>query len=94
MPMTNEERAEYASAACDEYSNQKEGRPDYDEPATIASDLICDLLHMIRAHGDDPARALRMAVTNFVAEEIDGEGGQLDPDINPFVHETFFTPRA
>lgn len=85
MPMNNEERAEHAVFACDAYSNSKEGNPSYDEPSTIAADLICDLLHMIRAHGDEPSRKLRTAITNFVAEELDEDGACLDPDIAPFI---------
>jgi hypothetical protein len=48
MPMTNEERAEYAGAAVAEYLSMK-GEP-HDLPAEDheISDLICDLLH----HGD------------------------------------------
>lgn len=89
MPMTNEERADYAAAAVDEYSRVKEGRPDSDEASTLASDLICDLLHLIRAHGDDPAQKLRCAVTNFVAEEGEDDEMNLDPDIGPFVCTAF-----
>ncbi len=77
MPMTNEERAEYAAAAADAYSNAKEGQPDYDTPEDIAADLICDLLHLIRAHDADPIKKLKSAVTNFLCEEEGGDGADM-----------------
>lgn len=69
MPMNNEERAEHAAHALDKYGISKEGRPDYDDPVDQAADLICDLMHLIRAHGGDPMAKLQTATTNFEAEE-------------------------
>lgn len=68
MP-TNEERGEWAAYALDEYGIKKEGKADYDAAVDMAADLICDLFHLIRAHGGDPIKKLEMAQTNFEAEE-------------------------
>ena len=68
--ITNADRAEYAAYALDQYGLHKEGRADYDRPEDMAADLICDLLHLIRAHDvEDPLRMLQTARMNFVAEE-------------------------
>ena len=69
MSPTNEDRAEWAAFALDEYGKRKEGRGDYDDAVHMAADLICDLLHLIRDHGSDPLQKLSMAQTNFEAEE-------------------------
>lgn len=73
MP-TNEERAEWAAHALDEYGLQKEGDAEYDNPEDMAADLICDLLHLIAAHCDDKTalQKLAMAQTNYEAER-DGD---------------------
>jgi hypothetical protein len=68
--ITNADRAEYAAYALDQYALHKEGRADYDRPEDMAADLICDLLHLIRAHDvEDPIRMLETARMNFEAEE-------------------------
>ena len=68
--ITNADRAEYAAHALDQYGLHKERRSDYDRPEDMAADLICDLLHLIRAHDvEDPLRMLETARMNFVAEE-------------------------
>lgn len=69
MPMNNAERAEYAKQGLIQYCFEKEGAAGYDNPIDEAADLICDLLHFIRAEGGDPVKKLAMAVTNFEAEE-------------------------
>ena len=68
--ITNADRGEYAAYALDQYGLHKEGRADYDRPEDMAADLICDLLHLIRAHDvEDPIRMLQTARMNFEAEE-------------------------
>ena len=68
--IANADRAEYAAYALDQYGLHKEGRADYDRPEDMAADLICDLLHLVRAHDvDDPLRMLETARVNFEAEE-------------------------
>jgi hypothetical protein len=68
--ITNADRSEHAAYALDQYGLHKEGRADYDRPEDMAADLICDLLHLIRAHDvDDPFRMLETARMNFIAEE-------------------------
>jgi hypothetical protein len=68
--ITNANRAEYAAYALDQYGLHKEGRADYDRPQDMAADMICDLLHLVRAHDvEDPLRMLETARTNFEAEE-------------------------
>jgi hypothetical protein len=68
--ITNAGRAEYAAYALDQYGLHKEGRADYDRPEDMPADLICDLLHLIRAHDqDDPIRVLEITRMNFEAEE-------------------------
>ena len=75
--ITNADRAECAAYALDQYGLHKEGRADYDRPEDMAADLICDLLHLIRAHDvEDPLRMLETARMNFVAEEEE----ELRPD--------------
>jgi hypothetical protein len=69
---TNEERAQAAAHGLDAYSEAKEGRADYDDPVDMASDLICDLLHLIRSRDGDPLKKLAMAQTNLEAEEEEG----------------------
>ena len=70
MPkLTNEQRAEWAAHALDAYGRGKEGRADYDAPEDMAADLICDLLHLIRAHDADPIQKIEMAKINFETEE-------------------------
>ena len=69
--MNNDERVEYAAHALDMYGLKKEGRPDYDDPSTQASDLICDLLHLITAHGDDAKEKLAIAVSHFELEQAE-----------------------
>lgn len=64
----NEQRAEYAAFALDEYGIRKEGRSDYDASEDMAADLICDLLHLIEAHGGDAEKSLRVARINYAAE--------------------------
>ena len=74
MLVTNGERAERAAYALDCYAIKKEGQPDYDTPECIATDLICDLLHLIRAHGiDDPLTKLEWAKSHFKAEDRSGQ---------------------
>jgi hypothetical protein len=69
---TNADRAECAAQTLDHYGRIKEGRPDYDAPETMATDLIADLLHLIRAHGlKDPLRMLALAKLHFEAEKTD-----------------------
>ena len=65
----NEFRAECASHALDEYGRVKEGKADYDAPEDMAADLICDLLHLICAHGGDALAKLETAKMHFEAEE-------------------------
>ena len=68
--IANADHAEYAAYALDQYGLDKEGRADYDRPEDMAADLICDLLHLIRAHDvERPLRMLETARMNFVAEE-------------------------
>lgn len=68
--ITNDQRAEWAAFALDEYGRRKEGRANYDVPEGMAADLICDLLHLIRGHGwEEPLEKLEMARTNFEAED-------------------------
>jgi hypothetical protein len=74
MSPTNEERASAAAHGLDAYGFAKEGRDDYDVPEDMATDMICDLMHLIRGHGADPLKALETAKTNFEAEEQE-EGG-------------------
>ena len=73
--ITNADRAEYAAHALDQYGLHKEGRADYDRPEDMAADLICDLLHLIRAHDvEDPLRMLETARIHFEAEEQEQAG--------------------
>lgn len=85
MPMNNKERAEHAYRASLHYAQSRTG--DYSQEETI-TDLICDLLHCAKDYGD-PAKILRTAIKNFVAEELDEDETCLDPDIAPFVREAF-----
>jgi hypothetical protein len=71
MAATNEQRAEFAAYALDCYGVHKEGRADYDAPEDMAADLICDLLHLIKAHGFNPEKYLTRALTNYEAENVD-----------------------
>jgi hypothetical protein len=70
--ITNADRGEYAAYALDEYGIRKEGRADYDQPEDMAADLICDLLHLIRAHDcKAPLKMLETARMHFEAEEAE-----------------------
>jgi len=40
MRRSNETRAEHAAAMCDEYGRLTHGKPDYDAPEDIATDLM------------------------------------------------------
>jgi hypothetical protein len=73
MTRSNETRAEHAAIMCDEYGRLVEGRPDYDEPEDIATDLITDLMHLIRAHGVNPFDKLETAKINYEAEQAGEE---------------------
>jgi hypothetical protein len=68
MTRSNEDRAEHAAAICDEYGRLIHGKPDYDAPEDIATDLITDLMHLIDAHGSDPHDKLLTATINYEAE--------------------------
>ena len=69
---TNEDRAEAAAYGLDAYGIAKEGRADYDAPEDMATDMITDLLHLIRAHDADPIKALKVAQHNF-ENEVENE---------------------
>ena len=74
MTRSNEDRAEHAAAMCDDYGRLIEGRPDYDAPEDIATDLITDLMHLIKAHGFDPHQKILTASINYDAEQAGEEG--------------------
>lgn len=69
----NLQRAADASYALNAYSRTKTGKDAYDVIEDEASDLICDLMHLIRAHGVDPLAKLQTATINFEAEEAGEE---------------------
>jgi hypothetical protein len=71
MPMTNEERAEYAGAAVAEYLSMK-GEP-HDLPAEDyeISDLICDLLHHGDRLGFNHQELIDRALLHYEAEKED-----------------------
>lgn len=82
MTITNQQRATWAKAALDAYLKAKGECPD-PTPEDDASDLICDLMHLLQRAACDPQRAIRCADTNFraeILEERDGVTGILDPD--------------
>ena len=80
--ITNSHRAECAAHALDAYGLVKEGRADYDPSEDMAGDLICDLLHLLRAHDrGDPLKKLETARMHFEAEEAE-ETNQKKPKEN------------
>ena len=67
---TNAARAECAAYALDFYGLRKNGCTGSDAPETMAADLITDILHLIRAHGQrDPIEKLQIAMMHFETEE-------------------------
>jgi hypothetical protein len=73
MTRSNETRAEHAATMCDEYGRLTHGRADYDAPEDIATDLITDLMHLIKVHGVDPLDKLLTATINYEAEQAGEE---------------------
>lgn len=65
----NATRATLAEVAITAYAKAAASRPAYDTPEDMAADLLCDLLHFIRATGADPMQKARLAMANFEAEE-------------------------
>ena len=73
LTISNKDRAGWAATALNQYGIAKEGRPDYDLPEDMAADLICDLMHLIRAHDADPQFKLKIAILDFEGEEDEQE---------------------
>ena len=73
MTRSNETRAEHAAVLCDDYGRLTHGKPDYDAPEDIATDLITDLMHLMKAHGVDPLDKLEAAKINYEAEQAGEE---------------------
>lgn len=68
-PPTNLQRAAWAEHALKHYSRNKTGKTSYDVVEDMASDLICDLLHLLRTKGHDPLNMLVRARGHLEAEE-------------------------
>lgn len=73
--INNAARAEFAAHGLDAYATNKDGRADYDEPEIVAQDMICDLLHLLRAHGVEPMKHLTAALGCFSEEEAEEQAG-------------------
>ena len=81
---TNADRAECAAHALDAYGLVKEGRADYDSPEDMTADLICDLLHLLRAHDcGDPLQRLETARMHFEVEEAEETNRKRPKKRNP-----------
>lgn len=68
---TNEDRAEWARDAVQDYADEHgpKGTPEDEECAT--SDLLCNMLHLVRAQGRDPKTVLDAAFACFTEEEAE-----------------------
>jgi hypothetical protein len=62
---TNGRRAAFAKEALDVFQRTCHMT---EEVPTAAADLICDLLHLVHAGGDEPIAVIEAAIGHFVAE--------------------------
>lgn len=78
--VTNESRADAAYKGVEAYAIAKEGRAEYDDAETMASDLLTDLLHWFNQNGTSIGYMILRSLSH-VGEEIreeDENGLQLD----------------
>jgi len=68
MPITNRERVMNADHAVTEYATIREGRIDYDSTIEIVTDLIADLLHLVKREHGNPAQVLKSAAMHYQAQ--------------------------
>ena len=61
----NGKRAAFAKEALDVFQRTCHMT---EEVPTAAADLICDLLHLVHAGGDEPIAVIEAAIVHFVAE--------------------------
>lgn len=82
---TNEDRAGWALCGLNEYSRQTRHDVVYIDPdpaaedrtgdlEEVASDMLCDLMHLLRRHGVDPTDIIDRAYSHFHAEVEEEEG--------------------
>lgn len=76
---SNEACAMWARGAVEAYGMIKEQRADYDDAASMITDLIADLLHLAAAEGiEDPEYLLETARRNYVAETTEPDDLELN----------------
>jgi hypothetical protein len=76
--VTNKDRAEWAGAALLEYAIGKEGKGGlYDPPATVLTDLLCDLMHYTELKEIDFAACVGRARMHYEAEKAEEDPAQL-----------------
>ena len=66
MEPDNNSRAYWALKALHEFMRQTGAERDY-----AIQDLMTDLMHLVRADGDDPEDVVRRAAYNFKSEEYE-----------------------
>lgn len=66
--LTNQDRADFARHAVDEYQRNKEGHEPDEPMQTVIIDLLADLLHLADAESIDLVDCLRMSTDHYDAE--------------------------
>jgi len=81
--MTNEERADTALSAVQEFRDNCSGSPTdtSDGMAEAIADLICNMCHLAVAYNLDPLALVETGIGNYAAESIEPDGMFLETSI-------------
>lgn len=82
--ISNKDRAGWAASAVLQYAIAKEGTAGfYDDPSTVLTDLLCDLMHYAELRDIEFEQCVRMAQAHHeaeLAEELGNQFGLRCPD--------------